>query len=130
MPVSLRVDELSFSPERGNKQMARGKKQDIYTGNGDGQAPILADGQSTAAQSKPSQASTKNGAGSTKPVSVTEGLSLLQTLSLDLRSLDCHTAILAQGRRAYVIIEIPASIGNLTMKNGHIYLGELPVSDL
>ena len=111
--------------------MARQKRPDTIIGNGDGKAPILASEKpSTEAQSKPSLKSTSIAAGSTKPVSVTEGLSLLQTLSLDLRSLDCHTAILARGRRAYVIIEIPASIGNLSQKGGHIYLEDVPVSDI
>ena len=111
--------------------MAKPRKQDTTTGNGFTKTPILASGHDpTEAQLPPSQRPTSIGEGSTKPVSITEALSLLQTLCLDLRSLDCHTAILAKDRRAYIILEVPASIGDLSMKDGHIALDGVPVSVL
>jgi hypothetical protein len=83
-----------------------------------------------AAESKPSQVSTEIERGSTKPVSVAEALSLLQTLCSDLPSLGCKTAILAVEGRLYVRIIPPASIGKATFSDGHIRLNGLPVSDL
>ena len=109
--------------------MANSKKQDTNTGNGRTKTPILASEKDpTAEQSKPSQPRTSIGEGSTKPVSIPEALSLLQTLCLDLRSMDCEVAILAKGNRVYVIGAIPASIGNLKMSDtGHILLNGKPV---
>ena len=108
--------------------MAHSKKQNITIGNGSTKTPILASENAlTVELSQPSQPLTSIAEGSTKPVSITEALSLLQTLCLDLRSLGCKTAILARKNRLYIISDIPASIGKLDMKDGHITINGLPV---
>ena len=107
--------------------MAKQKKQVITTGNGSTK-PILAEGKDhTAEQLQPSPASTSIGEGSTKPVSIQEALSLLQTLCFDLRSMGSQVSILAKGRRLYIILEAPASIATLQMVDGHIEANGKPV---
>lgn len=107
--------------------MAKQKKQVITTGNGSTK-PILAEGKDhTAEQLQPSQPSTSIGEGSTKPVSIQEALSLLQTLCFDLRSMGSQVSILAKGRRLYIILEAPASIATLQMVDGHIEANGKPV---
>lgn len=109
--------------------MEQPKRQDTTTGNGHTKTPILASGADpTAGKSKPSHKPTSIGAGSTKPVTLTEALSLLQTLCLDLRSLNCEVMILAKDNRFYIVGAIPASIGKMTIKNGHIAINDVPVS--
>ena len=115
--------------------MVHGRKQDINTGSGSNgkKTPILASGDAldhTAGDLIPSQVSTEIERGSTKPVSVPEALSLLQTLFLDLQSLGCKTAILAVEGRLYIRVLPPASIGKATFLDGHIRLDGVPVSDL
>lgn len=110
--------------------MAKQKKQVIDTGNGLIKKPILASGKENTAEGlKQSQKSTSIGGGNTKPLSIREALSLLQTLCLDLRGLKCEVAILAKTNRLYIIVSTPASIGELGTKNGHITINELPVSE-
>ena len=107
--------------------MAKHKKQFITTGNGSIK-PILAEEKDpTAAQSQQSPASTSIGEGSTKPVSIQEALSLLQTLCFDLRSMGSQVSILAKGKRLYIILEAPASIATLQMVDGHIEANGKPV---
>ena len=107
--------------------MAKQKKQVITTGNGSTK-PILAQGKDhTAEQSQQSPASTSIGEGSTKPVSIQEALSLLQTLCFDLRSMGSQVSILAKGKRLYIILEAPASIATLQMVDGHIEANGKPV---
>lgn len=107
--------------------MAKQKKQVITTGNGSIK-PILAEEKDhTAVQLQPSPASTSIGEGSTKPVSIQEALSLLQTLCFDLRSMGSQVSILAKGRRLYIILEAPASIATLQMVDGHIEANGKPV---
>jgi len=98
------------------------KKRVITTGNGLTKTPILANGKgNTAAKSKPSTPPTSIDANNTKPVSVPEVLSMLQTQCLDLQTLKCPISILARNNHLYIIAEIPASIGKLDMgENGHI----------
>ena len=111
--------------------MANGNEQDTTTGSTAGKRLILAsEKQSTEAESKPSRKPTSTAEGSTKPVSVTEALSLLQTLCLDLQSLDCKTAILARGNAVYFYVLTPASIGSMTFEGGHIRADGVPVSDI
>lgn len=122
---------MSFIPAKGNKKMAHGKKRVTSIGNTDGKAPILAqENPSMADGSKPSLPDTGKGQSGTKPLSVAEALSLWQTSCFDLQSFGFRTAILARDNRIFVIFEAPASIGDLTIKNGHVYLNDLPVSDL
>ncbi len=109
--------------------MAQPRKQDTTTGNGYSKTPILAQEKDlTAVQSKPSQQPTSIAVGSTKPVSIPEALSLLQTLCLDLRSLGCETSILARNGRIYVISNVPPDTGAVGMSDtGHILLDSKPV---
>src|SRR5678816_3114728 len=109
--------------------MDKSKKQDTTTGNGSIVTPILASANAlTVEQSQPSLKPTSIGEGSTKPVSLPEALSLLQTLCLDLRSMGCELAILARNNRLYIVLDPPASIESLDMKNGHITINNKPVS--
>jgi hypothetical protein len=112
--------------------MVLSNEPDTNTGNGDGKTPIQASAQpSTAAKSQPSPKSTSIGEGSTKPVSLPEALSLLQTLCLDLRSLKSEVAILARNKRIYIVIAVPPDTGNLSVSDtGHILIDGQPVSKL
>jgi len=125
---------LNFSRVKGSKKMEHGKRPDTNTGNGSsGKKPILASENEldpTEEGLKPSPASTEIERGSTKPVSIAEALSLLQTLCSDLQSLGCKTAILAIEGRLYVRVIAPASIGKATFADGHIRFNGVPVSDL
>lgn len=110
--------------------MAQSKKPDITTGNIDGHRPILAsENQGTAEALKPSRAPTSIAVGSTKPVSLKEALSLLQTLYFDLQSMGCKVSILARNKRFYVVCEVPADTGALTFERGHIAIDGKPVSE-
>lgn len=114
--------------------MARGKRPDTNTGNGlNGLNPILASGKGsgpTEEGSKLSQTYIETAQGSTKPVSLAEALSLLQTLCLDLRSLGCETAILAKDKRFYMILSVPHDTGKLSYSAGNIMIDNVPVSGL
>jgi hypothetical protein len=108
--------------------MAKQKKLVGTTGNGHIKTPILeSESVHTEVQLKQSQQRTSIAEGSTKPVSIQEALSLLQTLCLDLRSLGCQVSILAKDNRLYLVSETPASIGKLAMKDGHITINNKPV---
>jgi hypothetical protein len=109
--------------------MAKPRKQDITIGNGGGN-PILAEKQSTAGGLKPSPPASKPAQNDTKPVSLTEALSLWQTACFDLQSYGFKTAILARDNRLYMIVSPPASIGQLTFVGGHLRVDGVPVSDL
>jgi hypothetical protein len=110
--------------------MVQPKKQDIIIGNGSTKTPILASANApTEAQSQPVQQPTSIESGSTKPLSVPEALSLLQTLCFDLRSMGCELAILANKNRIYIVLDPPASIGKVEMKSGHITINNKPVSN-
>ena len=111
--------------------MAQPKRQVINTGSTDGKAQILASAkQSTADDSKPSQASIGVGQNDTKPVSVAEALSLWQTACFDLQSHGFKVAILARDNRIFMLLAPPASIGKVTYEAGHFRIDGLPVSDL
>ena len=108
--------------------MENTKEQDITTGNGSTKIPILAsESVPMVDQLKPSPPLTSIDTGSTKPVSIQEALSLLQTLCFDLRSMGCELAILARNNRLYIVLDPPASIGSIDMQNGHIRIDEKPV---
>jgi len=119
---------LSFLLAKGKAKMDKQEKQVTTTGNGQ-QKPILADDkENMAEQSQPSQNSTSIAGGSTKPLSIREALSILQTLCFDLRALKCKTAILARDGALFIRITPPASIGSVGLSNGHITLDAVPVS--
>lgn len=105
------------------------EKPDITTGNSATPIPILAsENGPTVEQLAPSQLATSIASYSIKPLSLLEVLSLLQTNCFDLRSMNCEVAILARGKRLYVIAELPTSIkDDLAVLDGHITLGGKPV---
>lgn len=108
--------------------MAHSNARDADTGSGDGKTPILASvSRGTAGKSRPSRKPTSIGANNTKPVSLAEALSLLQTICYDLRSMGCAVSILARNRRLYLIIEAPSDTGALDIENGHITIAGKPV---
>jgi hypothetical protein len=108
--------------------MAHSKKQNTSIGNGHTKTPILASEKDhTAGQLQPSQVFTSIESGSTKPLSIAEALSLLQTLCFDLRSMGCEVSILARNNMIYLIGKTPASIGQLATKDGHILINGRPV---
>lgn len=111
--------------------MDKQKKQAGNTGSGDGKAPILAsDGQNTEEKSKLSPASIENAQSVIKPISQAEALSLWQTACFDLQSHGFRTAILATANNEVVFMfSAPASIGLLGVKNGHVTIDGVPVSD-
>lgn len=109
--------------------MEKPKKQGITTGDGHSKTPILArENAPMEGQSPQSQTSTSIAEGSTKPLSVSEALSLLQSICLDLRELQCPTSILTVNNAIYIRIKMPVSIEALAIKDGHIWLDGLPVS--
>ena len=113
--------------------MAQPNSQDTSTGNTHSKTLILAgDADHTVDESKPSQPLTSIESASietVKPVSIQEALSLLQTLCLDLRSMKCDTAILADDRMVYFMVELPILAGKATVTDtGHVALGGVPVS--
>lgn len=106
--------------------MAKQGKLVITTGNGS--TTILASANApTGGLSQPSQTPTSIEGGSTKPRSLAEALSLLQTQLFDLRSIGCNVSILARKNRIYVIAEMPAKTDYLRMEDGHIILNDRPV---
>lgn len=90
-------------------------KQETTTGNGTTRTPILASASApTVVPSQPSQeaasigqASTSKETNGTKPQSLNETVSLLQTDCFDLRSFGCKVAILAKDGKIYIAIEHP-----------------------
>ena len=110
--------------------MEQPREQDTGIGNGDGNRPILAsERQSMVDQSKPSLQSTNTAASNTKPVSLKEALSLLQTLCYDLQSMGCQVSILARKNRFYVVGAVPSDTGTLEIEQGHIVIDGKPVSE-
>jgi len=108
--------------------MAVQKRQVITTGSGSTKTPILASGNApTGEQLKPSQTSTSIESGSTKPLSVAEALSVLQTLCFDLRSMECEVSILARKNRLYLILATPTSSDILQVDDGQIVMNNKPV---
>lgn len=112
--------------------MAQGKRQDITTGSGlyGEKTPILAKEKESdlmAEELKQSPHSASIAAGSTKPLSIPEAVSSLQTICLDLRALKCQTVILARNNVLTIAILAPASI-EFTVENGHVQMNGVPVS--
>ena len=108
--------------------MEQPKRQGTTTGNGSTKNPILAkENAPTEAKSKQSRKHTSIGDGSTKPRSLAEALSLLQSNIFDLLSMDCKTTILARENRVYVILTLPPDTGKAGIENGHITIDGKPV---
>lgn len=110
--------------------MDQQKKPVITTGNIDGHRPILAsESQGMAEVLKPSPPSTSIAPSNTKPVSLREALSLLQTICFDLQAQGCKISILARNDRFYVIGTLPSDTGTVSVENGHIAIDGKPVSE-
>lgn len=110
--------------------MAQQKKQVTYIGNGSGNPILARENAGMAGELKPSQSDTGKGQNGTKPLSVTEALSLWQTACFDLQSFGFQTAILAENNAVFLLLVPPASIGKLTFEGKKLRLDGLPVSDL
>jgi hypothetical protein len=108
--------------------MAKQRKQDGTTGNGDGSHPILASGGRSTAEALPQPPASIGNAPS--GISLAEELSLWQTACFDLQSHGLRTAILATaGNEIVFMVSLPASIGRLGVKDGHVTLDGVPVSE-
>lgn len=110
--------------------MEPSERQDTSTGSLPTQTPILVNEEDhTEGQSEPSQPLTSIAFPSTRPLSLQEALSLLQTNCFDLRQLKCKVAILARGRRLYIVLAVPDSIecDLAVSEDGHITMCGKPV---
>ena len=110
--------------------MDTGNKQDTTTGNGSNTAKRKESAKDTvpmAEKSKPARQDMPKEAAS---ISLTETLALLQTDFSDLQSNGHRVKILAQSNVVMFAIQIPASIGNASIKNGNICINGVPVSEL
>lgn len=110
--------------------MDTGNKQDTTTGNGSNTAKRKESAKDTvpmAEKSKPVRQDTPKEAAS---ISLTETLALLQTDFSDLQSNGHRVKILAQSNVVMFAIQIPASIGIASIKNGNVCINGVPVSEL
>jgi hypothetical protein len=119
--------------ESAKEKMEPQKKPEITTGNGTTETPILAnESVPTAAPSQPrpeaasigqpSIASETNG---TKPQTLSETVSLLQTDCFDLRSFGCKVAILAKDGKIYLAIEHPEHKFDFDTGKGNILIDSI-----
>ena len=91
------------------------EKQDITTGSGTSKTPILASAaEPTVEKSQPPQkaasiapASIANETNGTKPQTLAETVSLLQTDCFDLQAFGCKVAILVRSGTIYIAIDHP-----------------------
>lgn len=110
-----KADAYLFLKESAKVKMESLEKQDTTTGNGITETPILASASApTADLSKPlpeaasiAPASIEKQTNGTKPQSLTETVSLLQTDCFDLKSFGCKVVILAKEGKLYIAIEHP-----------------------
>lgn len=109
------------------------EKQDTTTGNGTTPTPILASAADpTEAQSKQHQeaasiapSNTANGTSGTKPQTLAETVSLLQTDCFDLRAFGCKVAILARNGKIYIAIEHPEHAFDFDTDKGNILVDSI-----
>jgi hypothetical protein len=114
--------------ESAKVKMESPKKQDTITGNGITETPILADANvPTVVPSQPPQeaasiapSSTEKETNGTKPQTLSETVSLLQTDCFDLRSFGCKVAILARDGKIYIAIEHPGHKFDFDTDKGNI----------
>lgn len=115
--------------------MEQQKKQDIIIGNGILKTPILAnEGEHTEDQSNQhlevgsiEQADTEKQTNGTKPQTLSETVSLLQTDCFDLKSFGCKVAILAQEGKIYLAIESPDHKFGFDTAKGNILIDGVSV---
>lgn len=112
------------------------EKQDITTGNGITPTPILAsENAPTEAQSKgrrkaasiesPNTLSATSG---TKPQTLKETVSLLQTDCFDLKTFGCKVVILSRDGKIYIAIEHPEHVFNFDTGKGNFILDDTAVT--
>jgi hypothetical protein len=112
------------------------EKQDITIGNGTTKTPILAsENAPTEAKSlQPQEAasiessSTSKQTNGTKPLTLNETVSLLQTDCFDAREFGCKVAILARDGKIYIAIEHPEHKFGFDTGKGNITVDGVPVS--
>jgi hypothetical protein len=109
------------------------EKQDTTTGNGISRTPILQSAaEPTAAKSVPprkaasiGQSNTASETNGTKPQTLSETVSLLQTDFFDLKSFGCKVAILSQGGKIYLAIEHPDHEFDFDTVKGNILIDSI-----
>lgn len=109
------------------------EKQDTTTGNGITKTPILANENApTVAPSQPrrkaggiAQPNTASETNGTKPQSLAETVSLLQTDCFDLRAFGCKVAILAKNGKIYLAIEHPGHSFDFDTVKGNILIDSI-----
>jgi hypothetical protein len=109
------------------------EKQDTTTGSGITKTPILESANvPTVDPSQPPRkaasiapASTKSEMNGTKPQSLSETVSLLQTDCFDLRLFGCKVAILAKGGKIYLAIEHPDHKFDFDTDKGNILVDSI-----
>jgi hypothetical protein len=119
--------------ESAKVKMASPEKPDTTTGNGTTKTPILASEKgATAAVSQPRRAAasiepsnTAKETSGTKPQTLAETVSLLQTDCFDLRSFGCKVAILARDGKIYIAIEHPEHVFGFDTGKGNILLDSI-----
>lgn len=112
------------------------EKQDITTGNGISQTPILAsEGGSMEEQSKQlqeadsiEQSDTAKQTSGTKPQTLNETVSLLQTDCFDLKSFGCRVAILTKDGKLYIAVEHPDHKFGFDTGKGNILVDSIAAS--
>ncbi|RPI95528.1 MAG: hypothetical protein EHM40_02940 [Chloroflexi bacterium] len=112
------------------------EKPDITTGNGTTKTPILAsENDPTAAPSQPlpevasiEPASIAKETNGTKPQTLGETVSLLQTDCFDLRSFGCKVAILAKDGKIYIAVEHPEHSFGFDTGKGNILIDSIAVT--
>ncbi len=113
--------------------MEKQEKPDITTGNGITKIPILASENAltvdpsqprpkAASIVQPNTASETNG---TKPQSLSETVSLLQSDCFDLKSYGCKVAILARDGKIYLAIEHPDHKFDFDTDKGNILIDSI-----
>jgi hypothetical protein len=109
------------------------EKQDITTGNGITKTPILASESAPTVDPSPqprkaastAPASIKSETNGTKPQTLNETVSLLQSDCFDLRAFGCKVAILAKGGKIYLAIEHPEHIFDFDTDKGNILVDSI-----
>jgi hypothetical protein len=104
------------------------EKPDITTGNGTSKTPILASAAEPTAVKSPrprkadsiEPSNTAKETNGTKPQTLAETVSLLQTDCFDLRSFGCKVAILSKDGKIYLAIEHPAHTLDFDTDKGNI----------
>lgn len=112
------------------------EKQDITIGNGTSKTPILARENAPMEEKSPQpqeaasieSKNTSKQTNGTKPLTLNETVSLLQTDCFDAREFGCKVAILAKDGKIYIAIEHPEHKFGFDTGKGNITVDGVPVS--